>query len=225
MKSIVKNCIHCGKEYRCCPSKEKERMFCSQSCFQATGGSGRTRKTGKYMSCLQCHKEEYVFLGRSRTYKFCSKKCFDTHQTLTRYVKCTNCAKEYVAQRHTIKINKNHYCSSECHIQYKTNNAMTIKEQRLRSTKYRRLRVGGTQTTARKLAFSMKPHECEICGYSEHAFCLDLHHKDKNPANNNINNLAILCCICHRKLHKNLLSLRDIRGSIVSDAEQVLKEV
>ena len=39
---------------------------------------------------------------------------------------------------------------------------------------------------------------CEDCGTTEK---LHIHHKDKNPANNDLSNLAVLCSSCHKKLH------------------------
>ena len=39
---------------------------------------------------------------------------------------------------------------------------------------------------------------CEECGTTER---LHVHHKDRNPANNDPGNLATLCASCHLKLH------------------------
>lgn len=39
---------------------------------------------------------------------------------------------------------------------------------------------------------------CEECGTTER---LHVHHKDRNPANNDVSNLAVLCASCHLKLH------------------------
>ena len=41
-------------------------------------------------------------------------------------------------------------------------------------------------------------HECSICGAKEG---LHIHHKDHNPKNNKINNLIVLCGVCHKKIH------------------------
>ena len=54
--------------------------------------------------------------------------------------------------------------------------------------------------------FTEKEKKCEVCGYSEHDFCLDIHHIDNNPNNNTIENLAVLCAIYHRKLHKGVIN-------------------
>lgn len=40
--------------------------------------------------------------------------------------------------------------------------------------------------------------KCEDCGTAEK---LHVHHKDRNPANNDPVNLAVLCASCHLKLH------------------------
>ena len=48
----------------------------------------------------------------------------------------------------------------------------------------------------------MLTKKCEKFGYDEYDFCLDIHHIDMNENNNDISNLAVLCVICHKKLHK-----------------------
>lgn len=42
---------------------------------------------------------------------------------------------------------------------------------------------------------------CEICGKSYDGSRFELHHKDLNRANSNMNNLAWLCVSCHKKEH------------------------
>lgn len=70
---------------------------------------------------------------------------------------------------------------------------------------------------------------CEKCA----KFCVDsltlkreakftIHHIDMNPANNDTNNLALLCDTCHRAIHKFLL--REIRIHQASFIIQKFKE-
>lgn len=40
--------------------------------------------------------------------------------------------------------------------------------------------------------------QCTICGATEG---LHIHHKDKNPKNNTVANLIVLCGVCHKKIH------------------------
>lgn len=49
-------------------------------------------------------------------------------------------------------------------------------------------------------AFRNYIHECSICHWNEDEDILEVHHIDENRNNNNLNNLIILCPICHRKL-------------------------
>lgn len=53
----------------------------------------------------------------------------------------------------------------------------------------------------RSLAFRTYPHCCDLCGNVER---LEAHHRDVNNANNAAENLQILCCGCHRRLHGQL---------------------
>ncbi len=41
-------------------------------------------------------------------------------------------------------------------------------------------------------------NKCVVCGKEEG---LHIHHKDNNPKNNQIDNLAVLCGVCHKKAH------------------------
>jgi hypothetical protein len=46
--------------------------------------------------------------------------------------------------------------------------------------------------------FEKYNNQCAICDNTEG---LHLHHKDNNPSNNKINNLIVLCGVCHKKIH------------------------
>ena len=41
-------------------------------------------------------------------------------------------------------------------------------------------------------------NRCAVCGKEEG---LHIHHKDGNPKNNNMNNVIVLCGVCHKKIH------------------------
>lgn len=49
-------------------------------------------------------------------------------------------------------------------------------------------------------AFSTYDHKCACCGWDEDIRILEVHHIDENHDNNSIDNLIILCPICHRKI-------------------------
>ncbi len=44
-------------------------------------------------------------------------------------------------------------------------------------------------------------YKCAICD-GEEGLCI--HHKDKNPKNNNPKNLLVLCSVCHKKIHMKI---------------------
>ena len=48
----------------------------------------------------------------------------------------------------------------------------------------------------RSALFDRADNRCQHCAQD---FGLDIHHIDENPANNNKNNLIVLCASCHRK--------------------------
>lgn len=48
------------------------------------------------------------------------------------------------------------------------------------------------------IIFKIFNNECSICGKKEG---LHIHHKNENATDNRINNLTILCGVCHKKIH------------------------
>ena len=50
----------------------------------------------------------------------------------------------------------------------------------------------------KELIFNKFNNECAICSGKEG---LHIHHKDHNPSNNRMNNLIVLCGVCHKKIH------------------------
>lgn len=61
----------------------------------------------------------------------------------------------------------------------------------------------------RKAAFSYYPNECNVCGWNEDLDVLEVHHIDENRDNNELENLIILCPICHKKLTTHKYKLID----------------
>lgn len=108
---------------------------------------------------------------------------------------CRYCGKKLERKRlqngdleYLIHFNRRKYCDREC-------------------MKRGSLKIGNTlqdwtssHHTARKInELILKVDKCEICGNEKN---LDVHHKDFNEKNNNINNLQVLCRSCHMKKHR-----------------------
>ncbi len=50
----------------------------------------------------------------------------------------------------------------------------------------------------RKEVYKLHKHMCQYCGDKER---LHVHHEDLNPENNELDNLSLLCYICHSTEH------------------------
>ncbi len=53
----------------------------------------------------------------------------------------------------------------------------------------------------RETAMAIKQKKCERCGYAKYPEILEVHHKDRNRANGNPDNLELLCPNCHTEEH------------------------
>lgn len=64
----------------------------------------------------------------------------------------------------------------------------------------------------RTIAFRHYEHKCNICGYDEDEDLLEVHHVNEEHNDNYVENLMILCPLCHRKLtsHKYILKNNEI---------------
>ena len=104
-------------------------------------------------------------------------------------VKCAYCGK--IIERTPSQVAKNQsgyfYC---CHEHGNLHKNQLRKEQ------------GEWENSAnyRLKAFNTYPHKCYICGWDEDERLLEVHHIDENHNNNDIDNLVILCVLCHRKV-------------------------
>lgn len=159
-------------------------------------------RTGKMLTCRACGSEYYVKKHRVEKSKYCSTYCLNKGQYPSIHKTCLHCQKRFSVSNSKFR---QKYCSVDCRFAGKAD----IKEARRKQRISQQMKRGKNASRLyRKIAFTFKEHRCEICGYDEHDFCLDVHHIDGDPCNNHIENLAILCAICHRKLHKKKIELK-----------------
>lgn len=159
------------------------------------------QKTGQYKNCVVCKKEFYVPKYRIEKSKYCSVECQNHGQYESIKKICLSCGKEFYVSNS--RVNKK-YCSDLC----KQKSNYNIKEMRKKQKVCVKVsRKNATSYMVRKFAFLHKPKKCEICGYDEYDFNLDVHHYDENPLNNDLSNLKVLCVMCHRKLHKGIIEM------------------
>lgn len=185
------------------------------------------KKTGRFLKCNHCGKEVYVPQNRLSSFKYCSRKCLALANVKKETIKCCVCGKMFDVI--STRANKAKYCSKECY--YKAMNKVGTKEfvclncgdvflsspskdrkfcSNECKTKYR-LKNFFPKTASCIQKYMRKRNMircCDICGYKEHPEILGIHHKDRNRNNNSIENLQILCPICHSIEHKKTYSSR-----------------
>lgn len=110
-------------------------------------------------------------------------------------LQCTNCGKDIIKSTAQIKRSKtgNMYCSRSCSAS--KNNSLFKKW--INHPQYK----SGERVYRKNKFDSIKNPVCEKCGY-DNILALDIHHIDRNRKNNNLDNLQILCCNCHRLEHR-----------------------
>lgn len=163
------------------------------------------KRNGKDIKCKVCNKVFYVPSYRVKTARFCSLNC-QNHKQYERFkFNCLQCGKESSDSPCRLGIRK--FCSIECYNTFQVDRKSDQREKRRLAIASARIKgqLGNSGPSTRKFAFLNKEGKCQFCGYDEYKCCLDVHHIDQNPNNNKIENLAILCVICHRKVHRKII--------------------
>ena len=173
------------------------------------------RVKGVTRNCVVCNKEFYAPNYRRETAKYCSPYCLNHGQYKSIKKICLKCGKEFFVSNSRVK---RKFCGELCSY----NSKFDIRERRRRNKLWQAKHRGYRSPYIRKQAFEVYGIKCSICEYNEYDFCLDLHHVDGNPQNNDIMNLALLCAICHRKLHKGIIKIE--RMQIITETEFRRKE-
>lgn len=201
-----KVCSVCNKEFLSVRQNVKHRFSttCSSECRQISRTSNKEVKN----LCMQCGKEFLTKRSRKETAKFCSIECYTIGRSNLRIkesieLSCINCNKAFRAYQSSFK---RKYCCRECFIEYRNKRKNTNKINRQKRLEVVKKERGcNFSREYRKIIFEHKSKKCELCGYDDFSFNLDVHHIDNNPDNNEINNLAVLCAHCHRMVTKGLL--------------------
>lgn len=136
--------------------------------------------------CVVCGKPIYRRpneIKRNKGNVFCSISCCGKHNRIE--TPCVVCGKLIMAHFHKKTCSRSCANVHRAGIKYKMNRPRDkVIDQR--SLKLRLLRLRG--------------EKCERCGYSKIQI-LQVHHKDRNHDNNNLDNLALICPNCHYEDH------------------------
>lgn len=151
-------------------------------------GEYQNKRTKIDLKCLECG-HEWTALPTSVLYDDYIHHCPNCGGKKGRIVKCAFCGKEIYRNPSQLKksISKLYYCSKECSNRHKNQ----IREE---------AGEWDNSVNYRRRAFESFSHKCFVCGWDEDERILEVHHKDENRKNNEIDNLVILCPTCHRKI-------------------------
>ena len=154
--------------------------------------------------CLCCN-EVIPFEKRFR-HKFCNRTCSATYNNKLRNKdkNCLSCGKE-------LKNKSSNCCNYKCH------NDLLWKQrkEKIKNGDYNNI----NSSLFKKYVIEIRGYRCEKCSnnkWLDHNIPLNLHHKDGDSTNNNLDNLELLCLNCHGitpnygRKNKNLQELIDI---------------
>lgn len=178
--------------------------YCSRKCK----GLFKTKNGTINLNCKLCSSKYCIPLSyeSKSSSKFCSKKCYGEGKKTGFQIECNNCDNKFYRTRYLLKQKQFHFCSSKCHIIYykKTTNKERINKniKILKSIKDKY--VKRESTIYRNKAISLYGLKCQNkeCLINKNNIQLkdsqfDVDHIDGNRLNNNIDNLQVLCCLCH----------------------------
>lgn len=147
----------------------------------------------------------------SRAHHVCPKcKEEDKHQN-SLLVECDYCHKSYYEKPSHYEKSSFHFCSRAC-----KDTAQSLQGgEKFKNMRPLHYRINNSIANYRKKAFSKYSHCCAVCGWNEDEDILEVHHIDENRQNNDIDNLIILCPVCHRKLSSHKYELIDRQKIVI----------
>jgi 5-methylcytosine-specific restriction endonuclease McrA len=156
------------------------------------------------VQCSVCNKNYEIELKRynakikEKSAFYCSDECRSRRGSIL--CKCATCGAEVwrTKSQYNRSQTGNIFCSRSCAT--KLNNKLFKSGENHPNFK---------GTDYRTLALNTYPHYCSVCGYNEDERLLEVHHIDENHNNNDINNLILLCPMCHRKITLHYYKLVD----------------
>lgn len=198
----MNNCLNCGKE-------TKNKKFCSFSCYMIVSKKERRdkgierKKQFPLNKCLHCENDILFASERERIpeykkKKFCSHKCASIYNNIKRGNQlkihkeiCIFCGVNPVSKKATV------FCSQQCSSRYNSQK----KIDQFISGEYI-VKTEKLPAFIRNFLLKQNDYKCTQCGWSginiiSGKSTLQIHHKDGNYKNNNIQNLDVLCPCCH----------------------------
>lgn len=137
-------------------------------------------------NCIVCGKPIYkrrVEIERNKGRVFCSMACYGI-----------SCRKEkpcIICGRPILSGANKKTCSRSCANKHRAGIKYKMNQPRSKVKSYKFLKIR---------LLKARGKICERCGYNKYEI-LQIHHKDKNRSNNNLDNLELICPNCHFEEH------------------------
>lgn len=137
-------------------------------------------------TCTECKKPIYrrpAEIKQKVLGAFCSQACYGKAQRKEHPCKICGCLILASANKKT--------CSRICANKNRAGMKYLGRSKKDKVKSYRQLR---------ERLFRIRPKKCERCGFSIYKI-LQIHHRDRDRNNNELNNLELLCPNCHAMEH------------------------
>ena len=185
----------CGIEFERKKSQIKKNNYCSKACLgKANAERYKKKRIQMCDNCFETYENRNRHKKRNNNF-FCSKKCANEFRTKKKFVRCDWCNKQIYRKSSDIKRNRHNFCDIGCYIDYVNFDKSTVNDKIVCGKKLYRLIVES------HIGRSLASHE-------------QIHHIDGNHDNNNIENLVILSCSEHSKIHAAEKE-RDLHGKFI----------
>ena len=173
---VTIQCKHCKAQFSVANYRANTAIYCSRKCLALDARQEHTT------TCKVCESPFTHIASRANKAKYCSTKCYNKSQINRGAVEhiCAHCEKVFLDS----PSRKRKYCSKICVNKANKNvwkpDFSTVRKQMLNRNMLQK---------------------CARCGFDKVINILGVHHKDRNRANNNLNNLEVLCPNCHSIEH------------------------
>jgi hypothetical protein len=137
-------------------------------------------------NCVICNKPIYrrpSIINENKGKIYCSQKCYGI--SCRKEIPCLVCQKPILSG-----LNKK-TCSRACANKFRTGIKYKLNRPKDKVKTYHQLKIR---------LLLQRGDKCEKCGYNKPEI-LQIHHKDRNRENNNLENLELICPNCHFEEH------------------------
>lgn len=149
------------------------------------------------VNCTYCGKEFKDNHSNRPGKKFCCREHFRIFKKENGSWNTGKTWKEMYDKETLAKLEKRIHTKGEDHFNYNRKRP-DLRERNIKN----KIVIPDKHYAYQRKAWKKYGRICNKCGKTKGQ--IDVHHKDGNHSNNDINNLEVLCASCHAKLHKSV---------------------